>query len=220
MNLPDKILELEKLRGTLAREFGTVSRTDEEAATLEAQRRVAQADLRARDARLENFEASLHLTPYEVHGERWSLGKLDKQIVRRREDAKLIPERAARLDLRSLTRINYSSTARQEATAEVEHLLYVRGEVVRQIERRREPLIADRDLAQDMVEVLDEAYSQEKRTRERQGADVPQPHYNAIKSTRSKPARKSFATPSCCARSTIGRRPGGVVPSLVGRAGL
>lgn len=177
LNLPDKVSELEKLRVTLAREFGTVSRTDEEAATLEAQRRVAQADLKARDARLENFEASLHLTPYEVHGERWSLGTLDKQIVRRREDAKLIPDRAARLDLRSLIRINYSSTARENATAEVEHLLFVRGEVVRQIEQRHEPLITDRDLAREMVDVLDESYSQEKRTRERQGAAVPQPDY-------------------------------------------
>jgi hypothetical protein len=33
---------------------------------------------------------------------------LDKQIARRQEDTKLIPRRAARLDLRSLARLNYS----------------------------------------------------------------------------------------------------------------
>ena len=55
-----------------------------------------------KDVRLENFEASFHLAPYEVYGERWSLGALDRQVARRTDDAKLIPERAARLDLSSL----------------------------------------------------------------------------------------------------------------------
>ena len=81
---------------------------------------VARADFMARSTRLENFEASVHLTPYEVHGERWSLAALDKQVSRRREDAKVVPQRAARLDLRSLARLNYSAEARQQAGIEVD----------------------------------------------------------------------------------------------------
>ena len=109
--------------------------------------------------------------------ERWSLAALDKQISRRQEDSKLIPHRAARLDLRSLARINYSATAREQAAAEVEHLTYVRGEIVRQIEQRREPLVADRDLAREMVDVLENAYASEQRSRTRSGLSMPEPKY-------------------------------------------
>ncbi len=104
---------------------------------LAAQVNVARADLMARNERLEKFEASVHLTPYEVHGERWSLAALDKQIFRRREDSKFVPDRAMRLDLRSLTHFNYSTSEREKAATEVEHLTFIRGEVVRQINQRR-----------------------------------------------------------------------------------
>ena len=137
------------IRIALAREFAAPTRTDDEEAALSAQVNVARADFMAKNARLENFEASLHLTPYEVHGERWSLSALDKQIARRREDAKFVPDRAARLDWRSLARLNYSSAGRREAGDEVEHLKFVRAEVSRQIEQRREPLIEDRKQAYD-----------------------------------------------------------------------
>ena len=106
------------------------------AGTLAAQLKVARADFMVRDARLENFEASVHLTSYEVGDERWSLAAIDKQISRRQDDTKLVPQRAARLDLRSLARLNYSQEQRQQATDEVQHLTYVRGEIVRQIEVR------------------------------------------------------------------------------------
>lgn len=131
----------------------------------------------ARNERLEKFEASVHLTPYEVHGERWSLSALDKQIVRRRNDAKLVPDRAARLDWRSLARLNYSSAGRREAADEAEHLTFVRGEIVRQIKQRREPLIAHRNTAREMVEVLDDAYDREHRSRERDGRVMPEARY-------------------------------------------
>jgi len=177
LNLPEKVSELEKLRVELAREYKGPARTEDESATLAAQVNIARADFMARDARLENFEASVHLTPYEVHGERWSLAALDKQISRRREDTKFVPQRAARLDLRALARLNYSSSGRQQATAEVEHLTFVRGEVVRQIRQRREPLVADRDLSREMVEVLENANFREQRTWERAGRDMPEPKY-------------------------------------------
>src|SRR6266850_2205231 len=101
LNLPDRVSELEKLRIALAREHNAPTRTEDEAATLAAQFNVSRADSIPRDARLENFEASVHLTSYDVSGERWSLAALDKQIARRQNDAKLVPTRAARLDLRS-----------------------------------------------------------------------------------------------------------------------
>src|SRR5205823_5577579 len=106
-----------------------------------------------------------------------SLGALDKQIARRSEDTKLIPERAARLDLRSLARLNYSSAERQQAVADVEHLAYVRSEIVREIERRREPLIEDRNLAREMVEVIGGIHRAEHETRSREGKSMAEPKY-------------------------------------------
>lgn len=177
LNLPERVSELEKLRIDLAREYKAPTRTDDEAATIAAQVNVSRADFMAKNARLENFEASVHLTPYEVHGERWSLAALDKQISRRREDTKFVPQRAARLDLRALARFNYSPAGRQQAASEVEHLTFVRGEVVRQIRQRREPLVADRDLSREMVEILENVNIREQRTWERAGRDMPEPKY-------------------------------------------
>lgn len=178
LNLAEKVTELENLRTALAREHKAPARTDDEAATLVAQVNVARADFMARSERLENFEASVHLTKYEVHGERWSLSALDKQIARRRDDGRFVPDRAARLDWRSLARFNYSSTARQQAVDEVEHLNFIRREVVRQVEQRREPLIADRNLASELLDVVEDAYSREQKTRERGGEAMPEPKYD------------------------------------------
>jgi len=179
LSLPETVQELEDLRVTLAREHTAPVRTDEEAATLVAQFNVARADYLAREKRLDNFEASVHLVNYEIGDERWSLAALDKQIARRREDAKVIPDRAVRLDLRALARINYSPAAREQAARDVEHLIYVRGEVMRQIEQRRESLVADRDLARDLVDVLESAYSREGQSREQNGWSMPDPNYRA-----------------------------------------
>ena len=179
LNLPETVQELEDLRLELARDHKAPARTDEETATLVAQFNVARADYLAREKRLDNFEASVHLVNYEVGDERWSLAALDKQIARRREDTKIIPERAARLDLRALARINYSPAAREEAVHDVEHLNYVRGEVVRQIEQRRESLVADSDLARELVDVLESAYARQARTRFEQGKQMPDPNYRA-----------------------------------------
>jgi len=177
LNLTDRVDELEKLRVALARECKAPTRTDDEAAMLAAQVNITRADLMARNERLEKFESSVHLTPYEVHGERWSLAALDKQISRRREDSKFVPDRAMRLDLRSLTRFNYSPAEREKAGNEVEHLTFIRGEVVRQINQRREPLAIARDLARDMSEILEDAYDREHRTREGAGKETPEPKY-------------------------------------------
>jgi hypothetical protein len=177
LNLVEKVTELEKLRTALAREHQAPARTDDEAATLVAQVNVTRADFMARSTRLENFEASVHLTPYEVHGERWSLAALDKQMSRRREDSKLVPDRAARLDLRSLARLNYSSSSRQQAADDVDHLKFIRAEVVRQIEQRRKPLVADRELSNEMMTILDKAYMSEQRTRTNDNRDMPEPKF-------------------------------------------
>lgn len=177
LNLPERVLELENLRLSLAREHDAPTRTEAEAAILGGQLNVARADLMARNARLENFEASVHLTTYEIGGDRWSLAALDKQIARRLEDTKLIPERAARLNWRSLARLNYSEAARQEASSDVERLNNVRDEIVRQIEQHRQPLIADRDLAREALDVLENAQSVEQCSRSQNGLTMPDPKY-------------------------------------------
>lgn len=179
LNLPQQTSELEQLRIALAQEHQAPTRTEDEAGTLVAQLNVARADYLASDARLERFEASVHLTTYEIQDERWSLGALDKQIARRHDDAKLIPRRAERLDLRSLARLNYSAQAREQAGQDVEHLRYVRSEIVREIERRREPLIADRDLAREMVDLLEGVHRVEQETRVREGKTMPEPTYES-----------------------------------------
>ena len=179
LNLPETFQELEDLRNELAREHKAAVRSDEEAPTLTAQFNVARADYLTRVKRLDNFEVSVHLVNYEVGGERWSLATLDKQIAQRQEDTRIIPERAARLDLRALARINYLPSTREKAARDVERLTYVRGEVVRQIEQRREELVIDRDLSRELVDVLENAYSKEERSRERNGQSMPGPIYRA-----------------------------------------
>ncbi len=195
LNLVDRVSELEKLRIVSAREHAAPVRTDREAATLAAQVNVARAELMAGDARLENFEASVHLTNYEVAGDRWSLAALDRQIARRHEDTKLVPQRAARLDLRSLARLNYSAAGREQAAAEVEHLTYIRGEIVRQIEERRVPLIADRDLSREMLDVLENAYVTEQRSRSRNGAPMPEPKYESYQVNRLESSAETLRDP-------------------------
>lgn len=195
LNLADRVSELEKLRIVSAREHAAPVRTDREAATLAAQVNVARAELMAGDARLENFEASVHLRNYEVAGDRWSLAALDKQIARRHEDTKLVPQRAARLDLRSLARLNYSATGREQAVLEVEHLAYVRGEIARQIEERRAPLIADRDLSREMLDVLENAYLTEQRSRSRNGAAMPEPKYESYQVNRLESSAETLREP-------------------------
>src|SRR5215208_635991 len=177
LNLSDRVAELERLRIELAREHQAPIRTDTEAASLAAQLNVNHADFMAKDMRLQNFEASVHVTKYEVGEERWSLAELDKQIARRQDDTKLIPRRAARLDLRSLARLNYSGAAREEAAADVQHLLFVRDEVIQKIDERRSPLVAERELARDMVDVLQNAYTSEQRQRTQNGLSMPEAKY-------------------------------------------
>jgi DNA-binding Lrp family transcriptional regulator len=178
LNLPAAFHELENGRLALAREHNAPARTDEEARALMAQFNVARADYLAREKRFDNFEASVHLVNYEVGDERWSLAGLDKEIKKRREDTKIIPERAARLDLRALARINYLPRWREAAAREVERLTEVREEVLRQIELRREELSAARDLARELSAGLESAYTIEERSREQNGRSMPNPKYN------------------------------------------
>jgi len=178
LNRPAAFEELENVRLALAWEHKAPARTDDEARTLGAEFNVARADYLAREKRLDNFEASIHLVNYEIGEERWSLVSLDKEIAKRREDAKIIPERAVRLDLRALARINYSPRAREEAARELERLTQVRDQVLQQLELRREELIADRDLARELGDVLKRAYSSEERSREWSGRSMPNPKYS------------------------------------------
>ena len=184
LNLPERVAELEKVRIALAHEHDAPARTDDETATLAAQLNVARADAKSGDARLDNFEAAAHLTTYEVAGERWSLAAIDKQITRRRDDSRLVPDRAARLDLRSLARLNYSPRDREHAVADVERLSSMRTEIVREIEKRRTPLIADRDLSREMFETLEQSYSIEEKTRARSGTPMPEPTLEAYQINR------------------------------------
>ena len=178
LNRPAAFEELENVRLALAWEHKALARTDEEARTLGAQFNVARADYLAREKRLDNFEASVHLVNYEIGDERWSLVLLDKEIAKRREDAKIIPERAVRLDLRALARMNYSPRAREEAARDVERLTQLRDQVLQQIELRREELIADRDLARELGDVLKRAYTSEERSREWSGRSMHNPEYS------------------------------------------
>ena len=220
LNLPERVLELENLRLTLAREHNAPARTDDEAAILGGQLNVARADLMARNARLENFEASVHLTTYEVGGDRWSLAALDKQIARRREDTKLIPERAAHLNWRSLARINYSQAARQQASADVERLNNVREEIVRQIEQRRQPLIEDRDLAREVLDVLENAHAPEQRSRSQNGLTLPDPKYERHQINALEASAETLRDSNLLREVHEWEKPPpGVIPKSIGKGG-
>ena len=73
--------------------------------------------------------------------------------------------------------MNYSQTARQQASADVARLNNVRDEIVRQVEQRRQPLIADRDLAREVLDVLENAHASEQRSRSQNGLTMPDPKY-------------------------------------------
>ena len=75
--------------------------------------------------------------------------------------------------LRSFALLNYSAADRLEATDDVDHLTYFRSEIVREIERRREALIADRDLCLEMVDLLEGFHRAEYQTRDREGKTMP-----------------------------------------------
>jgi hypothetical protein len=59
----------------------------------------------------------------------------------------------------------------------VQHLLFVRDEIVRKIDERRTPLLAERELARDLVEVLENAYTSEHHRRLPTGLSMPEAKY-------------------------------------------
>jgi len=100
------------------------------------------------------------------------------------------------MDFRSLTRINYSKASRDQAAAEVEYLRNVRAEVVRHIEERRAPLVTDRDLAREMVDVLQTAYELEQRTRARKGETMPEAKYERHQINTLEPSAETQRAPA------------------------
>ena len=69
--------------------------------------------------------------------------------------------------------INYSAADRSKTAHDVDNLIYLRSEIVRTIERRRELLIADRDLSLEMVDLLEGFHRAEYQTRDREGKTMP-----------------------------------------------
>src|SRR5205807_10463180 len=56
-------------------------------------------------------------------------------------------------------------------------LKVIREELVRQIEQRRQPLVSDRDLVREMVDILEDNQAWEISRRTREGKDMPEPKY-------------------------------------------
>src|ERR1051325_10462562 len=123
------------------------------------------------DAKAENLRPNTNL-------ERWPLASIDKEIARRREDSKVIPKHAARLDLRALSRMNYSPAKREQAAQDVEHLQSIREMLVRKIEDRRADLIADRNSAKELLQTIENAYEPEQRRRLNDNRTMPEPVYD------------------------------------------
>jgi len=59
----------------------------------------------------------------------------------------------------------------------VQHFISTRDQVVAKIENRRAPLLTDRDLARDMVDVLGNAHTLEDRLRGQNGLSMPERKY-------------------------------------------
>ena len=69
---------------------------------------------------------------------------------------------------------------RQQAHDEVEHLQFLRAEIVRQISIRREELTVERNASRDMVAGLEEIHQHEQDRRTREGAVMPGPQYDSF----------------------------------------
>lgn len=178
LQLSDRVVQLENLRSQLASEYSAPARTDAESGVLLGQLNVSRADLNAKDERLLNFEASAHVTRYEIGDEQWSLADVDKQAARLKESSRFIPRNAMRLDLRALTRLNYSPAAREQAALELGHLELVRSEVVRRIEERRSELLKDTEQTRDVVAALERVFVSEMQRRRESGLAVPKATYD------------------------------------------
>lgn len=80
----------ENVRRTLARERGTPPRSDEEIRRLKALRIVSQLKVQSQEKQLKDSVARKRFTTTQIGGEKWSLGKADALIEKRRvEEQKL-----------------------------------------------------------------------------------------------------------------------------------
>jgi hypothetical protein len=174
LTLADRVESLERLREALSAEHGQPVRDDREAARLAAQAFTARTEVAARQERTDRFDQTRHLRRWEVGGERWSLGDLDRQIARQSDEARFFGK----------YHFHIIPSERRAAGIEVERLGAIRQELIEKIGDRRGELRVETAEARKLVEVLDTAYEREAASRSGDGRLMPPPQFTREELTR------------------------------------
>ncbi len=174
LTLPDRVESLERLREALSAEHGHPVRDDREASRLAAQTFTARTEVAARLQRAERFDQTRHLRRWEVRGERWSLGDLDRQIARQSDEARFFGK----------YHFHIIPGERRAAGKEVERLGSLRLELITQIDEHKGELRLEVDEARKLAEVLGAAYEREAASRSGDGRLMPPPQFTREELTR------------------------------------
>jgi hypothetical protein len=119
----------ENVRRNLARERGTPTRGDEEIRRLKALRIVSQLKVQSQEKRLKDSFARKRFASVEIDGEKWSLGKADALIEKRRvEEQKLAGKIGKVLSKIGLVEENQTSAKLEEIKIKVEEKLTEKNE--------------------------------------------------------------------------------------------
>lgn len=167
-SLPDRFVQLERVRADLAAELSQPIRPDEAATRLRAQYFVARTDLATKEDREARFGQTRHLHEWDIKGEKISLADLDRRLVHENDRASLFGKYTLHLD----------PFERNEAKEEIERLTQLRESVVEKIAREQQELRNQVQLSEKMVNVLSQAYEGEAQARAESGREAPEPRFH------------------------------------------
>ncbi len=174
LTLPDRVESLERLREALSAEHGHPVRDDGEAARLAAQAFTARTEVAARQERADRFDQTRHLRRWDIRGERWSLGDIDRQIARQSDESRFFGK----------YHFHVIPSERRAADKEVERLGAIRQELVVKIDERRGEFRLETDEARKLAGVLGTIYEREAASRFGDGRLMPPPQFTREELTR------------------------------------
>lgn len=153
---PNRVKTLERIRGSLAVEHNSPTRTDKEIARLEGQVLMARAEQAARLVRLQQFEQNKHQTRWQIGDERHSLVNVDRLISEKRDESKLFGART----------LHILPGSRRAAAAAAVELKDTRERIFNKIEDRKDELSESLKEAVKMTETLTSIFHRERGTQQ------------------------------------------------------
>ncbi|SRR6266404_1185187 len=153
---PNRVKTLERIRGSLAVEHNSPTRTDKEIARLEGQLLMARAEQAARLVRLQQFEQNKHQTRWQIGDEKHSLVNVDRLISEKQDESRLFGAKTLHI---------LPGTRRAAATAAVE-LKDTRERIFNKIEDRKDELSQSLKEAVTMTETLTSIFHRERGTQQ------------------------------------------------------